>query len=35
MSTGTANLVAHHTQFCAALDPRSGNCAALAVGIKP
>jgi hypothetical protein len=33
--TGTARLVAHHTQFCAALDPRVGDCAALMVHVKP
>ena len=35
VSTGTARLVAHHTQFCAALDPRIGNCTALLVHIEP
>jgi hypothetical protein len=34
-STGTARLVAHHTQLCAALDPRIGNCTALVVHIEP
>jgi hypothetical protein len=34
VSTGTASLVAHHTQFCAALDPRIGDCAALVVRIE-
>ena len=35
VSTGTAMLVAHHTQLCAALDPRIGNCTALVVHIEP
>lgn len=35
VSTGTARLVAHHTQFCAALDPRIGNCTALVVRVEP
>jgi hypothetical protein len=35
VSTGTARLVSHHTQFCAALDPRIGNCTALTVRIEP
>jgi hypothetical protein len=35
VSTGTARLVAHHTQLCAALDPRIGNCTALVVHIEP
>jgi hypothetical protein len=35
VSTGTGRLVAHHTQFCAALDPRIGNCTALMVRIEP
>ena len=34
VSTGTARLVAHHTQFCAALDPRIGDCTALVVRIE-
>jgi hypothetical protein len=33
--TGTTRLVAHHTRFCAALDPRIGNCTALTVRIEP
>lgn len=33
VSTGTARLVAHHTQFCARLDPQVGNCTALVVHI--
>lgn len=33
--TGTARLVAHHTQFCAGLDPRVGDCTALVVRVKP
>lgn len=33
--TGTTRLVAHHTQFCAALDPRIGNCAVLVVRVAP
>jgi hypothetical protein len=35
VSTGTETLVAHHTQFCAALDPRIGSCTALVVLIRP
>jgi hypothetical protein len=35
VSTGTERLVAHHTQFCAALDPRIGSCTALVVHIEP
>jgi hypothetical protein len=35
VSTGTARLVAHRTQFCAALDPRIGDCTALVVRIEP
>lgn len=35
VSTGTERLVAHHTQFCAALDPRIGSCTALLVHVQP
>jgi hypothetical protein len=28
-------LVAHHTQFCAALDPGIGSCTALVVHMEP
>jgi hypothetical protein len=35
VSTGTERLVAHHTQFCAVLDPRIGSCTALVVHIRP
>jgi hypothetical protein len=35
VSTGTERLLAHHTQFCAARDPRIGSCTALVVHIKP
>lgn len=35
VSMGTARLVARHTQFCAALDPRIGNCTALVVRVGP
>jgi hypothetical protein len=35
VSTGTDRLVAHHTQFCAGLDPRIGSCPALVVHIEP
>ncbi|MFL5863682.1 MAG: hypothetical protein ACJ780_23405 [Solirubrobacteraceae bacterium] len=35
VSTGTTSLIAHHTQFCAALDPRRGSCRALTVHIEP
>jgi hypothetical protein len=35
LSTGTERLVAHHTQFCAAHDPRIGSCTALVVHIEP
>ena len=35
MSTGTTTLIAHHTELCAALDPRIGNCTALVVHIEP
>ena len=34
VSPGTARLVAHHTQFCAALDPRVGDCTALVVHVE-
>ena len=35
VSTGTERLVAHHTQFCAARDPRIGSCTALVLHIRP
>ena len=34
-SVGTASLVAHHTRFCEALDPRVGSCAVLKVRVEP
>jgi hypothetical protein len=35
VSSGTASLIAHHTQFCAPLDPRVGSCTVLRVRVDP
>jgi hypothetical protein len=35
VQTGRALLVAYHTQFCFRIDPKVGNCAALAVRVIP